>query len=796
MGGFMKHFSIYKKIMASTLALLCTFSVLFTNIAFAKFPSDGLATDNVKMRKRASLNSIVETTVPQGAVITILAKSGKFYEVTYNNKKGYILQSFVQIGTEPTPTPAPSPTPEPAKYNLLSQGSQGYEVMALQEALTELRFYKGEIDANYGKSTKDAVMRFQKINGLKADGKAGDAVQKLIFDTGAKNANKIRTKVKTLPPIAGTPMEYGNRGQAVADLQIRLKELNYYNFDITRSFDMRTRNAIAKFQAKNGIRKNSGKASAETLALLYSQIAIPNNVSVKAAPAPTPLPPMPTEKLTSSSKGTEVKNLQKVLIGLGYLDGKANGKYDTVTIDAVKAFQKNNKLKQDGVAGTQTLSVMFSQNAIKKDGTMSGVAVDISNANIVPQITTQINYPEINSINRSIKQGDNGEDVRYMQIRLTELGYYNARKDGKFQADDRAALLQFQAQNNLIQDGIASIDALKLLYSTQAQSFNSFSTPSTTPAPLSVSLRLGDKGEAVKRLQERLIALSYLQGTADGVYGKSTQKAVTKFQKANKLTADGTAGAMTLSLLYSNAIEKNDTTNTPILKRGTNSPAVRELQNLLIRLGYLQGTADGKFGANTQLALIQFQSRNNLKNDGIAGALTLQALQSNEAKLAPGTSPTPKPEAPALSYSPVASQVKFENWYTSLRALCRQYPNITAYDYNTGISWQLRIFSTGSHADAVPITAQDTENMNRAFAGKTTWTPKPIWVSFSNGEVYMATTHNVPHGTFNSNRNNNFPGHLCIHFPRTLAQVQAIGPYATTHQNVVELGWQQTQQIR
>ena len=71
-----------------------------------------------------------------------------------------------------------------------------------------------------------------------------------------------------------------------------------------------------------------------------------------------------------------------------------------------------------------------------------------------------------------------------------------------------------------------------------------------------------------------------------------------------------------------------------------------------------------------------------------------------------------------------AAQVRYANWYSEVKARCRLFPNATIYDFTTGISWQVNIFSMGAHADAEPLTAQDTDKMNRAFGGKTTWTPK------------------------------------------------------------------------
>jgi Putative peptidoglycan binding domain len=56
-------------------------------------------------------------------------------------------------------------------------------------------------------------------------------------------------------------------------------------------------------------------------------------------------------------------------------------------------------------------------------------------------------------------------------------------------------------------------------------------------------LKLGDRGEAVRALQERLDI------SADGVYGPDTEAAVFQYQAFQGLTQDGIAGAQTLSSL-------------------------------------------------------------------------------------------------------------------------------------------------------------------------------------------------------------------------------------------------------
>lgn len=52
-------------------------------------------------------------------------------------------------------------------------GSRGDEVTAIQRALSERGYYYAGIDGIYGKSTENAVINFQKDNGLRIDGIAG-----------------------------------------------------------------------------------------------------------------------------------------------------------------------------------------------------------------------------------------------------------------------------------------------------------------------------------------------------------------------------------------------------------------------------------------------------------------------------------------------------------------------------------------------------------------------------------------------------------------------------------------------
>lgn len=85
-------------------------------------------------------------------------------------------------------------------------------------------------------------------------------------------------------------------------------------------------------------------------------------------PSPTPIPPPANiVSLKKGAKGVDVVNLQARLIQLGYLAAGSNdGDYGSGTMAAVTEFQQVNGIKADGVAGAQTQTLLFSQDAKPK----------------------------------------------------------------------------------------------------------------------------------------------------------------------------------------------------------------------------------------------------------------------------------------------------------------------------------------------------------------------------------------------------------------------------------------------
>ncbi len=67
--------------------------------------------------------------------------------------------------------------------------------------------------------------------------------------------------------------------------------------------------------------------------------------------------------------------------------------------------------------------------------------------------------------------------------------------------------------------------------------------------------------------------------------------------------------------------------NGSTLREGSSGQNVKDLQNMLIKAGY-KLTVDGKYGQQTKNAVLDFQKRNKLSQDGMAGKQTYDKLKS------------------------------------------------------------------------------------------------------------------------------------------------------------------------
>lgn len=109
---------------------------------------------------------------------------------------------------------------------------------------------------------------------------------------------------------------------------------------------------------------------------VYNRTPVPNitatpDIAVTATPEPEPeeTPDAASQEVTYNTlrkgdQGVEVVMLQEALSSLGYLTTASDGIYGTGTAAAVRAFQSDNSLDADGIAGKQTQALLFSMTNI------------------------------------------------------------------------------------------------------------------------------------------------------------------------------------------------------------------------------------------------------------------------------------------------------------------------------------------------------------------------------------------------------------------------------------------------
>ena len=145
---------------------------------------------------------------------------------------------------------------------LLRIGSRGNQVSLLQERLQKEGYYTYNIDGIFGRLTEQAVRRYQQANGLKVDGIAGP--QTLSHLNGNKAPEAPRNTVSDskdnsaggrggAKAPSSTLLKKGSRGQAVTDLQNKLKRLGFFSANATGYYGDITTQAVRDFQRKYGL---------------------------------------------------------------------------------------------------------------------------------------------------------------------------------------------------------------------------------------------------------------------------------------------------------------------------------------------------------------------------------------------------------------------------------------------------------------------------------------------------------------------------------------------------------------
>lgn len=154
------------------------------------------------------------------------------------------------------------------------------------------------------------------------------------------------------------------------------------------------------------------------------------------------------------------------------------------------------------------------------------------------------------------------------------------------------------------------------------------------------SLKQGDKGEEVVKLQQFLRDRGYVRNAPDGSYGPGTRAAVAAFQDDYDLAVSGNADSKTIKMINkvsaTPAARKTNTNGAYIgremIKAGEKSDDVSKLQRFLRNHGYTVKDPDGTYDTGTRDAIASFQNDYGLLVTGLASIKTIKMINKIAAE--------------------------------------------------------------------------------------------------------------------------------------------------------------------
>jgi peptidoglycan hydrolase-like protein with peptidoglycan-binding domain len=278
---------------------------------------------------------------------------------------------------------------ESSTNRLLRIGSRGQAVTDLQSKLQDLGYDSGKIDGIYGSMTASAVRQFQRTNHLQVDGIAGpETLSSLYGQAPQKALSETPAKSKTTGNTAKL-LKAGSRGEAVSDVQRKLKAAGLYTYEIDGIYGSLTTSAVKAFQRNHNLEVD-GIVGPKTLAALNSSPSEGSSTKTSAASSNSG-----NGLLQFRDRGSDVTDLQKKLKKVGVFNQSPTGYFGVDTEAAVRKFQSQHGLFVDGIVGPNTRAKLAQVLAGNDDHSTAVAGASFSVTNLVADAVEYIGVPYV-----------------------------------------------------------------------------------------------------------------------------------------------------------------------------------------------------------------------------------------------------------------------------------------------------------------------------------------------------------------------------------------------------------------
>ena len=246
-----------------------------------------------------------------------------------------------------------------AAAETLKVGATGPRVRQLQADLAALGLFLGDVDGNFGETTRLAVVNFQAHAGLVDQGELNQATEIVLEEQlsllrGALNCLgylqggdlALAQAISQLQsehdvPKTGQLDDKSREAlrQQIETLQSKLYFLGYYKGFVDGNYNPFVTTAIRAFQLAYHLVTNGIRDVDTNLALIQNAVIAPPDF----------------EHPASAEHRDMVADLQRKLHCCGFYAGRQDGEYGQATLDGLMAFQRHHKLpRRDGVCDDHT----------------------------------------------------------------------------------------------------------------------------------------------------------------------------------------------------------------------------------------------------------------------------------------------------------------------------------------------------------------------------------------------------------------------------------------------------------
>lgn len=350
----------------------------------------------------------------------------------------------------------------------LAKGSTGTLVKQLQTRLTELGYYSGPISGNFLGKTMTAVKTLQKQNGVTVDGIVGEVTWNLIFN----DASVVLPDATPKPTPTPTPVPYA------ITVDVANQVTTVYGLDENGEHTVIVRQMLCSTGTKSNpsdpgdwvltgrkakwcyFPKWGGHARYWTR--INSSIAF-HSVIYNA---------VDTMALAKSSYKNLGKRVSHGCIRLTVADAKWI--YDNCGEGTVVSIVENMAADPE-LRASLKLPALNTKTMLPEE-TPEPTASPVYVSNGLPPMPLA-----------QLKKNDSSEAVYWMQMKLTELGYYHGKCSGTYLDGTVQAVKDFQKAAGLKVTGTATVATLEALYADVLTTPTIEPTPTLAPTPTPVA---------------------------------------------------------------------------------------------------------------------------------------------------------------------------------------------------------------------------------------------------------------------------------------------------------------------